>query len=249
MEQENGDSKSKMEDYEVIEQIGKGSFGASFLVLHKTENKKYVLKKIRLSKQPEKLKRTAHSEMDSIAKLHHPYIVQYKDAWLDKGSCICIVTHYYEGGDISDMIRKARGAYFPEQKLCKWLTQLLLAIDYLHSNRVLHRDLKLSNIFVTKENDIRLGDFGLGKLLNEEALASSVVGTPNYMCPERSADMPHCYKSDIWSLVSSFVFLGCCMFEIAAHKQAFRASDMTGLINKINRCSISPLPIVYSSTL
>ncbi|KAG6640874.1 hypothetical protein CIPAW_09G034300 [Carya illinoinensis] len=208
MEKDNGDTnmKSKMEGYKVIEQIGRGAFGTAFLVIHKIE-KKYVLKKIRLAKQVEKFKRTEHQE----------------------GDCICIVTGYCEGGDIgAEIIKKARGTSFPEEKLCKWLTQLLLVVDYLHSNHVLHRDLKESNI--------RLGDFGLAKLLNAEDLASSVVGTPNYMCPDflssgqHLADIPYGYKSDIWSLGKN-------------------SGDMAGLINKINRSSISPLPIIIKSIL
>ncbi|KAF8735867.1 hypothetical protein HU200_014413 [Digitaria exilis] len=226
-----------MEQYEVVEQIGRGAYGSAYLVLHKAERKRcvlsasissppessicsdclidfpalcpcprflippcylhsvaaagcrrYVMKKIRLSKQNDKFQRTAYQE----------------------GTCVCIVTSYCEGGDMAERIKKARGVLFSEERVCRWFTQLLLALDYLHCNRVLHRDLKCSNILLTRDNNIRLADFGLAKLLMEDLASSvrltifilflNVVGTPNYMCPEILADIPYGYKSDIWSL-------------------------------------------------
>ncbi|AAG51063.1 protein kinase, putative; 15231-11854 [Arabidopsis thaliana] len=234
--------KFTLDNYHVVEQVRRGKSSSDFVVLHDIEDKKYAMKKICLAKHTDKLKQTALQEMKLLSSLKNPYIVHYEDSWIDNDNNACIFTAYYEGGNMANAIKKARGKLFPEERIFKWLAQLLLAVNYLHSNRVVHMDLTCSNIFLPKDDHVQLGNYGLAKLINPEKPVSMVSGISNSMCPEVLEDQPYGYKSDIWSL-------GCCMYEITAHQPAFKAPDMAGLINKINRSLMSPLPIVYSSTL
>mmetsp|Transcript_41057 Transcript_41057/g.98533 ORF Transcript_41057/g.98533 Transcript_41057/m.98533 type:complete len:493 (+) Transcript_41057:52-1530(+) len=128
-------------------------------------------------------------------------------------------------------------------KIMSWFVQTLRALDYIHSRKVLHRDLKTSNIFLTKKASIvKIGDFGISRVLEGTMEAITVVGTPYYMSPEVCENKPYTFKSDVWAL-------GCVLYELCVLKHAFSASNLLGLVYKIVSDKYDPIPDRYSPEL
>ncbi len=155
----------------------------------------------------EKEKQHIVSEVNILRELKHPNIVRYYDRIIDKKNTkIYIIMEYCEGGDIGALIKRCKKnkEYIAEDVIWKIFTQLVLALHECHTRKegkVLHRDLKPSNVFLDSENNVKLGDFGLSRVLsNESTFAYSHVGTPYYMSPEQIDEMRYNEKSDIWSL-------------------------------------------------
>ena len=121
-----------------------------------------------------------------LKQLDHPNIVSHKHTFFEKGVLI-IMMEFCEYGDMAYHIRKKKQAKerFTETEIMNWFVQLCLSLEYVHSRKILHRDLKTQNIFLTQDNNIKLGDFGISKVLDSTTdHAMTVQGTPYYMSPE-----------------------------------------------------------------
>lgn len=106
------------------------------------------------------------SKAELLRKLDHPNIVSYKHSFIEKGILI-IIMEYCEHGDLAFHVKKKKGKneQFSETEIMNWFVQLCLSLDYVHSRKILHRDIKSQNIFLTKSNTVKLGDFGISKVL------------------------------------------------------------------------------------
>lgn len=115
-----------------------------------------------------------------------------------------------------------------------------MAIKHIHDRKILHRDLKSQNVFLTERGEIKLGDFGIAKCLkNTIEVAKTVVGTPYYFSPEIIQNKPYSFKSDIWSL-------GILLYEMCALKMPFDGSNLASLSIKIIKGNYTPLPTSFT---
>lgn len=192
-------------NYKVLEKIGTGSFGKVFKVFHipSGQNRAMkVVKKEATKHQDDKRdnKKEFLKEIEVLTLLDHPNILKVLEYFLDDNNYY-VVTELVNGGELFDHIQKIK--HFSEEKACTVMIQILSAIRYLHSQGIVHRDLKLENILVDTSNDkddlnIKIIDFGASNFYKKNLNLSLKIGTPYYIAPE-VLEKSYNYKCDLWS--------------------------------------------------
>lgn len=191
-----------------------------------------VCKIVMLDSLCEKDRSLAEQEVGLLRSLDHKNIVRFHECLhMLSGSSLGLVMEYCHGGDLRHVIRDQAktGHYFQESQIMTWFVQIVTGLRYLHSRRILHRDLKTSNIFLKGPAPYTclIGDLGISRILEESLGAvQTVIGTPYYLSPEVCKKEPYSYKSDIWSL-------GACLYELTMLRMAFKSSNLLDLVNKI----------------
>lgn len=138
----------------------------------------------------------------------HSHIIQYKHSYLYEND-LYLILELAENGDISLLLEQQRqkGKYFQEAEIWHYFVQIASALHVMHQCRVMHRDIKPQNVFLTGSSlTIKLGDLGLGRYMSSKTMETfTICGTPYYMSPEAIANTGYDFKSDMWSL---YVHLG-----------------------------------------
>ncbi|NXE46852.1 NEK5 kinase, partial [Casuarius casuarius] len=232
-----------MDKYEIIKEIGEGSFGKVLLAKGKVNNEQCVIKEINLTKMRVKEKEASQKEVILLAKMNHTNIVTFYTSLQEKNK-LYIVMEYCDGGDLMKRINMQHGVLFDEDQILNWFVQIALGLKHIHDRKILHRDVKAQNIFLSNNGKVaKLGDFGIAKELNNTMeLAYTCVGTPYYLSPEICENRPYNNKTDIWSL-------GCVLYELCALKHPFQGNSLHQLVLKICRGHFQPVSPNYSYDL
>ena len=230
--------KITINNYTIIERIGVGSYGRIYKV--KKDDIIYVLKEIPINKSVDNEKlESVKNEADILSSLNNKYIVQYYESFQMRQN-IYIVMEYCEKGDLCSYMSerqktKKTNFYFTEDFIWKLFIQISIGLFYIHSKKILHRDIKTLNILLTKELNGKIGDLGVAKVLEGTNHAITFIGTPYYVSPEMCQNKPYNEKSDIWAL-------GCILYELITFSHPFTASNQAALFIKILHGNYTPLP-------
>ena len=224
--------------YEIIQEIGRGAFSIVYKVKSKENNNIYCLKKINTKKTKDK-----ENEINILSNLSHPNLIKCFFSFYNSEN-IYIIMDFCEFGDLFSLLQsvKKKKVFVNEDIIWNIAIQVLVGLNYLHSKKIIHRDIKLLNLFMTKDKKIKIGDMGMSIIFDEEELIHSRVGTPLYIAPELVKKEKYDYKIDIWSL-------GCSLYHLAKTVPPFTDENLIKLGNSIINDQPSNLPICYSNEL
>ena len=216
-----------------IRVLGSGSYGQAILCKDTVRKCKVVVKQIVAS---ESQLAEAKKEAEVLRSLSHSNVCGFFDMFVEAKK-LFIVMEYADGGDLAAAIerKRRRREFFTEDKVMVTFVQCVVAIEHVHSRKVLHRDLKCANIFLTASGVVKVGDFGIAKVLDHTTdLAKTQIGTPYYTSPEIFKNQPYGYASDMWSL-------GCVLYELVALKLPFEEKTMHKLAVAIMQAEPRPM--------
>ena len=187
-------------DFDEMKVLGKGSFGKVVLVRFKKNQKLYamkILKKAMIMKNNEETH--TKTERKILAKINNPFIVSLYFAFQDEKK-LYLITEFMQGGELFYHLHREK--FFSNERTQFYAAEIVLALDHLHKNNCIYRDLKPENVLLDKDGHIKLADFGLSKIMLEKskAKAFTLCGTPDYLAPEILENKGYDKTVDWWSL-------------------------------------------------
>ena len=229
------DMGSKVDDFEILQVLGEGSFGYIAKVKSRLNHKIYAMKKIDISKiKEEKVTKLMMNETKILSDLNNPLIVKYYKTFNEDGA-LFILMEFMDNGDIGGIFKASKTLEkpIPEEKIYDIFIQSMKALTYIHSLNLIHRDIKPDNLFITVDGNVKLGDFGVSAALKKEdenknnnnfnnvselnrnkeisvgniTSSNTVVGTPLYMSPEMLNYLKYDLKTDVYSMGVTFFIL------------------------------------------
>ena len=198
-----------IEDFELIKLLGKGNFGKVFLGKKNDDNCHYAIKVLKKStiKQTNQIFHTM-TEREILERIDNPFIVKLRFAFQTREK-LYLVTDFIQGGELYFHLHQEKN--FSEDKTKFYVTEIILALEHLHKNKIIYRDLKPENILIAKDGHIKLTDFGLSKFMYnlETSRAFTICGTPEYLAPEILESNGYNKAVDWWSLGVIFYEMLC----------------------------------------